>query len=200
MKKLPLIAAFVTLLFTQISNAANSQLANELAQLQDQHTKAIAAAAEPVNRLYKSSLEQLLRRATQASDFEAALTIKKEIDSLNSPAQNTATATTPVTPAGAPGGSKIALKQQLSNTKWSVELAQDAQKPFGWVVLNADNTTQSGWHDRKGTWEIVSSNQIRVHANKDPNLFADFIVNTAGTEAEVTQSDGKKFTSKRITQ
>jgi hypothetical protein len=58
---------------------AASPLERELAQLREQRDKAIAAATEPINRRYQTSLEQLLRRATQAADLETANRIKAEM-------------------------------------------------------------------------------------------------------------------------
>lgn len=58
---------------------AASPLERELAQLREQRDKAIAAATEPINRRYQASLEQLLRRATQANDLDTANKIKAEM-------------------------------------------------------------------------------------------------------------------------
>lgn len=70
------------IIFVLISTVvwAETSFERELAQLKDQHEKAIAAAVEPINRRHQSSLEQLLRRATQANDLAAANKIKAEID------------------------------------------------------------------------------------------------------------------------
>jgi hypothetical protein len=44
---------------------ADSQAEQELARLSEQHDKALAAATEPINQLYRSALEQLLQKATR---------------------------------------------------------------------------------------------------------------------------------------
>ena len=76
---------------------AESLFERELKQLRDQRDKAVAAAAEPINRRYQASLEQLLRRATQGNDLETALKIKQE---MGNPAATTpAIATAPASPA-----------------------------------------------------------------------------------------------------
>ena len=61
----------------------------EFKQLRDQRDKAVAAAIEPINRRYQSSLDQLLRRATQANDLETALKIKQEMGTPLDPKMGT---------------------------------------------------------------------------------------------------------------
>ncbi len=65
------------------SFSADSQSANDLRQLKADRDKAIAESMAPINRRYQAGLEQLLRRATQANDLEAALKIKQEIDQIS---------------------------------------------------------------------------------------------------------------------
>ena len=55
---------------------ADSEYDRQLAALAAERDKAIAGATEPINRRYQAALEQLLRRATQSSDLEAAVKIK----------------------------------------------------------------------------------------------------------------------------
>ena len=47
-----------------------------------EHAKALAAAAEPVNRKYQSALQSLLRRATQANDLPTANRVNDELKKL----------------------------------------------------------------------------------------------------------------------
>lgn len=65
--------------------AAESPYDREFKQLTDQRDKALAAAAEPINRRYQTSLEQLLRRATTGNDLETALKIKEVLKSSDKP-------------------------------------------------------------------------------------------------------------------
>jgi hypothetical protein len=55
---------------------AASEYDRQLAELELQRDKAIAEASEPINRRHQGLLEQLLRKATQANDLEAATKIK----------------------------------------------------------------------------------------------------------------------------
>src|SRR4051812_3131455 len=59
--------------------AETSDIGRELNQIEDQHTKAVAAALEPITRRYQVALEQLLKRATQTNDLDTALKIKERI-------------------------------------------------------------------------------------------------------------------------
>ncbi len=78
MKYLRLCAVFATVSATT-RLFAESPFESELAALKDQRDKALAAAAEPINRRYQAALEPLLRRATQANDLTAAVKIKAEL-------------------------------------------------------------------------------------------------------------------------
>ena len=76
-QNLVLLAAVISAPFSVL--AADSVLSRELEDLQKQRIRALADAAEPINRKYQASLEQLLRRATQASDLETAIKVKEAI-------------------------------------------------------------------------------------------------------------------------
>ena len=65
---------------------AESICERELAQLKDQHEKAVAVAIEPLKRRYQTSLEQLLQRATLAKDLDAAIKIRDQLRALGIPA------------------------------------------------------------------------------------------------------------------
>ena len=72
----------VMLLTILLPGMARAQIDHDLKELRDQHSKAVAAALDPINRHYKESLEQLLRRATQAGELDAAVKIKEEISQI----------------------------------------------------------------------------------------------------------------------
>ena len=70
---------------------AESPFARDLKQLADQRDKDLQSAAEPINRRYHDSLQQLLQRAMQAGDLDAALKIRAALGgSAATPAPNTA--------------------------------------------------------------------------------------------------------------
>lgn len=54
----------------------------ELKELTEERDRALASASEPINRRYKASLEQLLRKATQNNDLQAALKIDEALRTL----------------------------------------------------------------------------------------------------------------------
>ena len=74
-----LILVFLSIALTAISGFAESQAERDLKQLTDQRDKAVAAATEPINRRYKTSLEQLLQRAIQSKDLDAAVKIREAL-------------------------------------------------------------------------------------------------------------------------
>jgi len=64
---------------------AGSDYDRQIAELTAQREKAISEATEPINRRYQTSLEQLLRKATQANDLDAAVKIKNAIAAADPP-------------------------------------------------------------------------------------------------------------------
>jgi hypothetical protein len=111
----------VLLIFSFSSPArAESPIEREFKQLKQQREKALAAAAEPINRRYKDSLDQLLRRATQGNDLAAAVAVKEELAAIGSPAAANAQGST---------SDKIALAGSV--WQWATKET---------VAFNADNT------------------------------------------------------------
>jgi hypothetical protein len=64
-----------------------SDTARAFDQLTADRDKALATAAEPINRLYQTALEALQRRATLANDLDTALRIKEALDRLSAKAE-----------------------------------------------------------------------------------------------------------------
>ena len=80
MKKTIISLAALAVAFSPLHGA--TALETELAQLQAQHAKALAAAEAPVHRRQIAALEMLQRKATQAGDLETAIKIKTELTIL----------------------------------------------------------------------------------------------------------------------
>lgn len=89
---------------------AETDIGREMNQLQDQHTKAVAAATEPLKRRYQTSLEQLLKRATQANDLDTALKIREQLTALGAAS---------VSSAEKPRYTRETLPQLLTTSEWS---------------------------------------------------------------------------------
>jgi hypothetical protein len=66
-----------------VVRGAPSTYGRELDDLQKQHSQAVVAAVEPLNRRYQASLEQLLKKATQANDLDTALRIRKSLEAAD---------------------------------------------------------------------------------------------------------------------
>ena len=87
----PIIRTTVLCLVAAISLALPSlSLAGDAAREFDQLTldrdKALATAAEPINHLYQTALEALMRRATQANDLDTAVRIKEALEKFSAKA------------------------------------------------------------------------------------------------------------------
>lgn len=83
MKHTITIITYIALLSTALPVHAQSDYDREIQQLKEKRDRAIALAAGPINRDYANSLQQLLKRAMQASKLDVAVEIRKELESLS---------------------------------------------------------------------------------------------------------------------
>ena len=118
------IAAFASF---AASLHAESPFLREFNQLQEQRDKAITAAIEPVNRRYQASLEQLMRKATQANDLDTANRIKRAL-----------TITT------ATSGASVATDSFLGKWVFRSGAWSDSRelKADGWVICKVDGVAK----------------------------------------------------------
>lgn len=105
------ITTIITVLLCALVSASYGQSAyeRELNQLIEQRDKAIAAASAPITARFKTSAEQLLKRATQSGDLDAANKIKAVLGDSAS-----ASGTAPT------DGSIKDLRRQLAGTTWII--------------------------------------------------------------------------------
>src|SRR4051812_21608509 len=104
---------FIVLALTGLARA-ESPFVREMTQLQQQRDTALAAAEDPIRRNYRTGLEALLRRATQASDLQAVALLRVELEKAGG---------TPAVAASQPGqpvsgAAADILTNRLVNTKW----------------------------------------------------------------------------------
>ena len=107
---------FLFLILLLVARPAFSQtsLERDRIQLREQRDKALATAAEPINRKYQASLEQLLKRATQLNDLDTAVKLKDELTVIQ--AQNAAPAN--ASSAAPSVGSETRIIQALTTKDW----------------------------------------------------------------------------------
>ena len=143
---------------------AEPPLERDLKQLQEQREKALAAAAEPVNRRYLAALEALQRRATQTNDLETAIKIKEELQKLGAaaPAANDTS-----------GVTVESLTNRLIGTKWiwfgkeTLTLLADGKAqwssgrdPWPWKVTSAGRRVIEGEN-------VVKKNKFTITFDRD---------------------------------
>jgi hypothetical protein len=96
---------------------SQSAFDRELASLSEQREAALLKAIRPINDQYRKSLEQMLKKATQASDLDAAIRIKKELDGVKGELNNVPSSDKLISNPPKPSISdKLALK--LKGTSW----------------------------------------------------------------------------------
>jgi hypothetical protein len=119
-----IIASSLILLVTAVR--AESPSERDLKQLKEQYDKTIAVTIEPHSKRYKASLEQLLKRATQANELDAAIKIREQLATLSEPVATSSKLT------------KQQLQRKLSDTTWIGQNAAGSIKihflPEGGVV------------------------------------------------------------------
>lgn len=182
----------VALLITFISIAASASVSaeelsydREFKQLKDQRDKALASSAEPINRRYKESLDQLLRRATQGNDLTTAVTIKRELDVLVA----SQTSPTKISPPGSerPARTTPANKLSVAGSTWQWYPGETlAFYPDGKAVLTK-GSGESTW-----AWQLEGDGTITL----DKGRFT-LTLDKHGKTAVVNQSSGKKWTITR---
>jgi len=135
--------------------AETSDIARELSQIEDQHTKTVAAAMEPIQRRYKEALEQLLKRATQTNDLDTALKIKERLAALDSSG-----ALSPAT--GKPRYTAETLHQLLYTSEWGWSTRSDtAQASTTRVTFARDGQfLMSG--KPMGPFKVMSATSVQV--------------------------------------
>ena len=149
-----IIHSLFVFVFTADFVMTETPLERELVQLQAQHTKALAAAAEPVNRRQIALLESLQRKATQANDLETAVKIKQELAKLAAAAP----AANPTLVQGAEN-----LANRLVGQKWvwfsketltfqadGKAVWSSGRDPWPWKVENVGRRVISGENMAKG--------------------------------------------------
>ena len=95
------LATLASLTFTAMLYAESSY-EREMAALEEQHNKDMAAALTPIEGRYQASLEQLMQRATQIGDLDTALKVKEKLAALKTqeePTKTTVNDTEPLTKA-----------------------------------------------------------------------------------------------------
>jgi hypothetical protein len=136
----------LVLLVVCVSTAASfgdAALERELKLLVEQREKALAAAAAPIDARFKVAADQLLRRATQAGDLDAANKIKAAIDG--------------VLPRGAKDSVKD-LRKQLVGTNWKTDPNTPRRPGLPETLTFTDSTIEPNGH----RYEVNSHNTLTV--------------------------------------
>lgn len=139
--------------------AEETQYERELKALTEQRDKAVAAAAEPINRRYQTALEQLLRKATQANELEVAVKIKANLASIPNATQ----------PAKRKPKTTEELKEYLDGTTWMIAHGSPNAKGSQTVTFNKNGTVK---HSEGGTGplQFLSPRSIKLWTDHSATL------------------------------
>jgi len=146
--------------------------------------KALATAAEPINRHYKEDLEKIFRRATQAAELDLAKEIQAELQVVGGMAAvtaATATTGTSTTQTTSPTGDKTDLRKLIEETEWQ------SAKGHSFFFQRGGNFASSGsW----GSFYTLEAPDILKLWDRDPKkdrkaTFRLLHVNAAEKTAEM---------------
>jgi hypothetical protein len=137
--KFPILnSTIVALLCLKSIALGDTEIAREFALVKAQHTREVAQAVEPIDRRYQLSLEQLLRRATQAANLDLALSIQNELKTMQA-------------------GEKLRAVLDGSTWAWTRPGVRETVQFF------KDGTFKHQLFP--GTWEVVDAHTIRMKAS-----------------------------------
>ena len=153
------ITCFFYVLSVTISASAESTFESELKVHAEIKDKALLAATDPIYRRYRTSLEQLLRQATQANDLEAAVKIKAAISAI--PIAATLGKSLPKTAAD--------LKEFLHGTTWNISNGSPTE-PVAFTYTFNKNGTLKHSNGKTGALECLGPRSMKFW-NYDPAEF-----------------------------
>ena len=181
MKTLPLALLTVAMLSVPCRAQAQTDSARELKRLQEERDKAVAVAMEPIKRRYLSSLEPLLRRATQANDLDTAIKIREEIQKSGAAGQGVAES-----------GAAAAFAAKLIGTKWIY---------FGKETITFMEDGKAQWSSGRDPWPWkVTSGGRRVVEGENMAKKAKFTMTfSADLKTGTVEGDGNKREIRNIT-
>jgi hypothetical protein len=122
---------------------AQSSYERELKQLGEQRDKALAAAAQPINRNYQAALQNLLLRASQNKDVAAVSAIA---DALKAIAVATET----------PAAATASMPSDTRQYEGTWRIATASGRFIGFRTLNPDGTALDG-ATPGSSWKIVGN-------------------------------------------
>jgi hypothetical protein len=110
----------------------------QLMELQSQRDKELSFATDPIYRRYRTALEELLQKATQANNLDAAVKIKAALDAPQ----------------------RVSLGSQFQG-RWANTRIKSR------VQFNQDGVFQEFWNGQvqEGRWEEVSKTSVKVTLN-----------------------------------
>jgi hypothetical protein len=133
-----------------------SEPERELAHLTEQHDRALAAAIDPIDQLYRTALNQLLQKANDSGDLASAEKIKAAIARLQS---GTKSPKAKPTTAGD-------LNAFLAGTVWNIsDERPDGEVQYTLTFLKNGTFIHSG--GSTGVWSAQSARDLKLW-NWDP--------------------------------
>jgi hypothetical protein len=155
--------AIIVALFAQTALCVESPVERDLAKLRSDRDRAVAAATDPIQRKYKSQLEQLLRRAMRNEDLGAAVKIKEAIEAI--PASVLLGKPHPTT--------SQELKDFLHGTTWEISNGDPTAVSIYTLTFNRNGTFKHS-DGREGAYEVSGPSAFKMWGHDPATLNAGF--------------------------
>jgi hypothetical protein len=179
--KTPHLTAIIILFGSSFAVSADSDMLRNLKQLKEQRDQAVAAAIEPINRRYQTSLEQLLRRATQGNDLDLALKIKAEIQAVTSETTAPPAIDFALTP----------VEKAVAGTRWQFGT-------IGIVEFDRAGNSIAHWNGSKYPIKRLSPDTIEILPWGNTKVAVDLQFNENLTKATITSAERNGWVLERV--
>ena len=141
-----IIISLILAASTPFTSLCASEYQRESEKLTQERDRAVAAATEPIQRIYKTALETMLQRATEAKDLEGALQIREALEAV----------------------SRTLLAAQMREESkaigtWKLENLTDGHK--GAIEIHLDGTFAGGGKPL-GKWEVRRNQLVLRYDNR----------------------------------
>jgi hypothetical protein len=157
MKHLPVLLAFLLVVFPQSSRAKEANVTAELSNLNTQYDRAVEQALEPLTKKYLDALNELKLKYTKAGRLDDAIAVDEVIKGL----------TKVVTPPN-----NAVLEDILKRNIWTYTAGSHASE----IQFLADGAAKmTGWSNDKLQWNVTQNRFLTIIYSDGNSCKFDFV-------------------------
>jgi hypothetical protein len=137
------LAALALCVTESLAQAPASREPDELVRLRNAYNQKRADVLKPIEAGYRQQLEMLVRSLTSRNQLDAAILVRKELETLTSS-----------------GVDEAPLKRALLESKWSWALLKDKDDGSVQLTFLEDGTVSH--RAMRGTWKIIGPRELKL--------------------------------------